>query len=823
MLDWLLIFISHPMTPWLSVALILAWGLVGWLLFRAKVTPLHAGLERAIRQIQSAANPRHLGEIFDQVDFQISQIKPLAPAWSQFRATVKPAADRTLQSEKKPNDFLNFENLVLANINLPFYRALPTYLIGVGLLVTVAGFSSAFYFAYHGLSSPDIETVQNALAGIVSIASVKFSASFAGLLAGLVFYRTENYHSRQLDEKIKLLCHLISQRIESDISHGHLTENALKQLFPTLSDQLMEQLSKGWNGSATKLESQLVQAVRQAISPLSETLRLQGEGQYLEQILLRDQIVVSANQQIGKSMAEQGEELKKTATHLDHSLSVLDRKVEGLQQPSLEPIIQTIKSELNQLLENQTETTHLKMEQLVERVVAEAMKSESGTQQLKQILRSMQKQLDDQSPITSLVRSVKADLFDVNQQMQQQPDLKPLLGAIRSETVAISDSLNGPNGLAAIRRDVEAKTQKLSSQQLETVQGTINQLSGSLRDTVENRMVELETVTGRLDITSNKLEKVSKVWVKNLKKLTKSPFRTEQTSPSDRVVASLDERAIKPDSSNVSAVRPAAMPWREIHSDLPALDQKNSMGQSEPAKNRSGVCLTLKVGKKAVKTKEKTVEADHFATRSREGVFYNLLKQLSDQLSVKRPLNCKPSDPVIDDLMSNLQDGADINDTRIIDGVGRLGDLIGALELSVLDENQLNGLDRVLMGLAQFLKENFTTPSQQDARETIAPPKQDLEVLLDHFQARHQKKSTRYTAVAKNESEDDKQTFATVINAFSNQSGQKMPTHTWHANEEQVKPVTTFTKAQYDMGPLIKTFNLETAVGGTPGRRHERL
>lgn len=179
----------------------------------------------------------------------------LIKEWLSYRKTfaVEQSVwflEPTVHGQRSANEFFSFEVLCAGQLNVRFYRQLPTFLTGIGLLFT-------FIAILIGLSKlhangPHIEGIQ----GLINGLSGKFVTSIVGLACANIFTLLENS---------------IWQHLESQ----HRTcLSLLDELFPQKAAGHHPPTSQAMNGSSASVVSpirnegttQLVEIVQQRLS-----------------------------------------------------------------------------------------------------------------------------------------------------------------------------------------------------------------------------------------------------------------------------------------------------------------------------------------------------------------------------------------------------------------------------------------------------------------------------------------------------------------------------------------------------------------------------
>lgn len=216
--------------------------------------------KRRARLDESAETRRDLDDL-QALDRAVRSEQAFARDWLSYRKTlaVEQSAwflEPTVHSQRPATDFFSFESLCTAQLNVRFYRQLPAFMTGMGLLFT-------FLAILIGLSKlhangSEIDGIQ----GLINGLSGKFVTSIVGLACANAFTILE--HS---------LWHRLDKRHRECIS-------LLDEIFPQKAADQRSQASSPLDGSlnarVTPLRNdtahQLVEVVQQRLGSTVEAL-----------------------------------------------------------------------------------------------------------------------------------------------------------------------------------------------------------------------------------------------------------------------------------------------------------------------------------------------------------------------------------------------------------------------------------------------------------------------------------------------------------------------------------------------------------------------
>ncbi|MDF0676691.1 MAG: hypothetical protein P0120_20500 [Nitrospira sp.] len=209
--------------------------------------------KRQARPDESAETRRDLDDL-QALDRAVRSEQAFARDWLSYRKTlaVEQSAwflEPTVHSQRSASEFFSFESLCTAQLNIRFYRQLPAFMTGMGLMFT-------FLAILIGLSKlhangSEIDGIQ----GLINGLSGKFVTSIVGLACANAFTLLEN-----------CFCHRLDNRHRECVS-------LLDQMFPQKAADQSGQASTSSNGSPATIVApvrndtthQLVEAVQQRL------------------------------------------------------------------------------------------------------------------------------------------------------------------------------------------------------------------------------------------------------------------------------------------------------------------------------------------------------------------------------------------------------------------------------------------------------------------------------------------------------------------------------------------------------------------------------
>ena len=189
MLDGLLHLLNHPWMPWSGSCVIVAWGTGQWLLLQHRsILPIRRQLADTLQNLnQNTAPPSSL----------LGQSVPSLIANTEHRSR------------------LTLEHLLGTGWEQHHLHTIPNRLLGMGLFFTSVGLAAALFFVLRELQTDNMTDAQEALTGLLRVASLKFLSSISGLGTAALFTWTVR---RQRDQLIHSLDGLW-QRVDAPFTH----------------------------------------------------------------------------------------------------------------------------------------------------------------------------------------------------------------------------------------------------------------------------------------------------------------------------------------------------------------------------------------------------------------------------------------------------------------------------------------------------------------------------------------------------------------------------------------------------------------------------
>lgn len=189
--------------------------------FWFKFSPVSSSMHNALKHTNATPeNKLDFPEYYYELRKWMSEDKYLKDSWREFEETLLlPGEDfdgekEVIMNTHLPAVYFNQKNLLLPNINLRYYNALPNILTGLGIVGTFIGLTVGISLAAPGLNSNDIKDAKEALNILLDGASLAFITSIVGLLASLVFSAYEKRYVHLFNSTCQKLNSALDARVE---------------------------------------------------------------------------------------------------------------------------------------------------------------------------------------------------------------------------------------------------------------------------------------------------------------------------------------------------------------------------------------------------------------------------------------------------------------------------------------------------------------------------------------------------------------------------------------------------------------------------------
>lgn len=305
-----------------GIIAIAIWSAISfWLRF----SPVSGSIHNALKQTNATPkNKLEFPEYYYELREWMNEDKYLKDSWREFEETLLlPGEDfdgdkEVIMNTHLPAVYFNQKNLLLPNINLRYYNALPNILTGLGIVGTFIGLTVGISLAAPGLNSNDIKDAKEALNTLLDGASLAFITSIVGLLTSLVFSAYEKRYIHLFNSTCQKLNSALDARVEYFSAERLASKNLAESQKQSLALQTFA------NDLAVSLGQVIEQHVTQPMISAIDELRT-------DQKSASDETVSKVMGEFADKIAgAAGEEMKAFASTIKTMSDSLESQVESL-------------------------------------------------------------------------------------------------------------------------------------------------------------------------------------------------------------------------------------------------------------------------------------------------------------------------------------------------------------------------------------------------------------------------------------------------------------------------------------------------------------
>jgi len=223
------------------------------------------------------------------------------PAYQSYRKTIKIHSNiNGLKSFSKASEFINLEKLLKDNkINIRLYLAIPSLLVGLGVLGTFIGFSMTVWSINDLIDSTNQTTAMKNLFSSVKIA---FASSVAGMLWSFIFSKYEKIIFHNLEEEINICCNQLDELYYQ--SHDEYMREFVSNIQQNLTTDINKAFTDNINNSFNLINQNLKLKITELLKEPIEALEKQSKILEVQlttwetSLNKQNKIVIASNEQI---------------------------------------------------------------------------------------------------------------------------------------------------------------------------------------------------------------------------------------------------------------------------------------------------------------------------------------------------------------------------------------------------------------------------------------------------------------------------------------------------------------------------------------------
>ncbi len=247
---------------------------------RTSFNPMLREIKIASKAFASASSPIDFPDKFDEVDSKVGELRSFNLPWQEFKETlvkidnIEIESSDTWYNTRRPKEYFNIETLDKGSSRFLNLEAYPNIFVGLGLLFTFLGLIAAIDEAGQliGNNSQNSGSAIKALEGMLTIASVKFLTSIAGILSSIMLTISFRKNKTALDIEIGKL----NERIENCVEFLPNEKLQIKTIEAISS--LSSSIAKGVSDGVTKTVGNELKSFADAIGGFTKTFNAPKKG-----------------------------------------------------------------------------------------------------------------------------------------------------------------------------------------------------------------------------------------------------------------------------------------------------------------------------------------------------------------------------------------------------------------------------------------------------------------------------------------------------------------------------------------------------------------
>ncbi|MBF0137275.1 MAG: hypothetical protein HQL65_13640, partial [Magnetococcales bacterium] len=427
-------FLNHPWFPGILAAIILTWGVLQWVrLDGVHLRWIRSRLSRAQVLLSVHGNARDFARNFDVIHAGLLGNELLAPAWAAFRQTLRVNGEEPVRGHRDVREYFQFDKIVAPHTDLEFFRSVPGYLIGGGLLTTFASMTGALVVTTQGLVTTDLDQFRQALLNLLNTASLKFLISFVGIAAGMIFAWAARLRLRALTRQLDAFCDGLSACIQpgSGDAMGAFAPGEISVAIDEAG--LAEEISARLNLSINALREKVVKSIQTTMRPVLEEFRQESARLTESQELSLNELMVRLDQQRRTRENDVSREFQRATTRLDQVISTLEERFAEMARDSATQLMDSFQHQTDQMLRNRETLLRQSLREMADRLAQGSASSGDTFGQVQSEL----------AHIGDLIREMGEGLVtEVTQRLRQDVSMERVIADVRKENRRLLEGQN---------------------------------------------------------------------------------------------------------------------------------------------------------------------------------------------------------------------------------------------------------------------------------------------------------------------------------------------------------------------------------------------
>ena len=532
---------TQPFAFSLAVAIgaVAAGLLAAFLLMHALLAPL--AIWAAKRIIERTSSKTEFAQAIDRINAHLIGHPLLGHAWAKFDEAVV-RHDERLQNTVRPQAFFNYAALREKLVGLKIMSGVPSYFVGVGLLLTFVGLVIALSKAAEGTEAAQMAAggagaaaMQSALRELLHAATFKFATSISGLAASIVLSLAFRLFAVRVEASLNAFCEAVERKLDyiAPQSVSLQIRDSLKeqvdelkainseQFFARLGQEVGPSINSAFNSAISPLLQQIGDAVSQLsansqsgvqelVQRFSDSVQF-GAGAEMRELTAGLHAMLGAMEKARSDVGQSGEDFAKRMAEAAENLSRLvaeagqnlgqqsNRSRETVEQmlASLREIFDQATKQIDANLAASAEGASSKLSEAMDRVLG----------QLQGQVQALNGSLEGfQASSTALADETRRHVAEA-----QEKSVDTIAAISARVAATLEEGLAG--AMAAIRKQVEEFSSALqaSSASLGQQARAIDQATLRSRETAEVFGQSAQAIRGAVEPVTRSNEKIAAV------------------------------------------------------------------------------------------------------------------------------------------------------------------------------------------------------------------------------------------------------------------------------------------------------------------------
>jgi methyl-accepting chemotaxis protein len=233
-------------------------------------------LTRLEKRLAGIKGPGGFADAYGSLPRELEGAPWFERAWKEFDETTIQPPDTTagrggvIKITVRPDHYFNRD---ACGLHYTLWQAIPSFLIGIGLVLTFLGLVAALREATGtiGTAGGDVVAMQEPLRKLLVTAGNKFLISIAALLSSIMLSFVVNRGLRSLDKAFERFCGQIEAVAEEQLQLQRTQAAETKRFMSDFGMQMVDAL-------ANRLDAQMTESLSKAMGPLQQSVDRLASG-----------------------------------------------------------------------------------------------------------------------------------------------------------------------------------------------------------------------------------------------------------------------------------------------------------------------------------------------------------------------------------------------------------------------------------------------------------------------------------------------------------------------------------------------------------------